>query len=94
VRLASDGTQNACSFLYAASARVAKAMGFVRFITYTLDNEPGTSLRAAGWKLEKTGIKSWWSLHQTAGRTVRERAHFSECKSRWSAPQMEFNLDV
>ena len=90
VRLASDGAPNACSFLYAAAARVARTMGFVRMMTYTLTSESGISLRAAGWKLEKHGIKSWWSLHQSAGRTVKPRAHFGETKSRWGAPGMGF----
>ena len=48
-RMCSDGTKNACSFLYAAAARAAKAMGYRKIITYTLDTENGTSLRAAGW---------------------------------------------
>ena len=51
VRLASDGTPNACSMLYAALARAGVAMGYRRedIFTYTLATEPGTSLRAAGW---------------------------------------------
>lgn len=48
-RLCTDGTKNACSFLYAAAARAAKAMGYERIITYTLDTENGASLKAAGW---------------------------------------------
>lgn len=48
-RLCTDGTKNACSFLYAAAARAARAMGYQRIITYTLDTEGGVSLRAAGW---------------------------------------------
>lgn len=48
-RLCTTGEQNACSILYAAAARAAKAMGYHKIITYTLDSEPGTSLRAAGW---------------------------------------------
>ena len=48
-RLCTTGEQNACSMLYAAAARAAKAMGYHKIITYTLDSEPGTSLRAAGW---------------------------------------------
>lgn len=49
-RLCTTGVQNACSMLYAAAARAAKAMGYHKIITYTLDTEAGTSLRAAGWK--------------------------------------------
>ena len=48
-RLCSDGAKNACSILYAASARAAKAMGYRKIITYTLDTEGGASLHAAGW---------------------------------------------
>ena len=48
-RLCTTGEQNACSMLYGAAARAAKAMGYQKIITYTLDSEPGTSLRAAGW---------------------------------------------
>lgn len=49
-RLCTDGTRNACSMLYAAAWRAARAMGYRKLITYILDTEPGTSLRAAGWK--------------------------------------------
>lgn len=50
-RLATDGTKNACSFLYGACARAAFALGYKRIGTYILASEPGTSLAAAGWKL-------------------------------------------
>ena len=49
VRLATDGTYNACSVLYAAAARAGKAMGYRRIQTYTLPVEGGASLRASGW---------------------------------------------
>ena len=42
---------NACSKLYAAAWRAARALGYRRIVTYTLTTEPGTSLRAAGWKV-------------------------------------------
>lgn len=50
-RLATDGTRDACSFLYGASARAAFALGFKRIGTYILASEPGTSLSAAGWRM-------------------------------------------
>lgn len=50
-RVCTDGTKNACSMLYGAAWRAAKAMGFRRLITYTLPEEGGASLRAAGWTL-------------------------------------------
>lgn len=50
-RLTADSMPNACSMLYAAAWRAARALGWRRLITYTLKTEPGTSLRAAGWKV-------------------------------------------
>jgi hypothetical protein len=46
-----EDTPNACSMLYAAAWRAARALGYRRCITYTLASEPGTSLTAAGWTL-------------------------------------------
>lgn len=50
-RCCTDGAFNACSMLYGAAWRVAKALGYKRLITYTLPEEGGASLRASGWKL-------------------------------------------
>jgi len=50
-RCCTDGTKNACSMLYGASWRVAKELGYKRVITYILQEESGTSLKAAGWRL-------------------------------------------
>jgi hypothetical protein len=49
-RLASDGCRNACSCLYGAAWRAAKALGYRRLVTYILSDEPGTSLKASGWR--------------------------------------------
>lgn len=50
-RLCTDGTKNACSMLYSAAWRVAKALGWKRLITYILSSENGSSLYASNWKL-------------------------------------------
>lgn len=50
-RCCTDGTRNACSVLYGAAWRAARAMGYRRLITYTLPHEGGASLRGAGWRL-------------------------------------------
>ncbi len=50
-RVCTDGAKNACSMLYGASWRAAKALGYTRLITYTLPAEGGASLRGAGWSL-------------------------------------------
>lgn len=49
IRLATDGTPNACSALLGAAWRAARAMGYQRLITYTHASESGASLRAAGF---------------------------------------------
>ncbi len=50
-RCTTDGTKNACTMLYGASARTAKAQGWRRIITYTQEGESGASLKAAGFVL-------------------------------------------
>ena len=60
VRLCTDGTRNACSFLYGASAKAAFALGYKRIGTYIAQREGGASLRASGWKLiGETSGRSW-----------------------------------
>lgn len=61
LRLCSDGTKGVCSFLYSRAARVARELGYEKIITYILQTESGTSLRASGWKLEadNVGGSSW-----------------------------------
>lgn len=59
-RLCTLGDENACSMLYGACWRAARALGYKRLITYILASEPGTSLRAAGWRLVgEAGGGSW-----------------------------------
>ena len=66
-RLCTDGTKNACSMLYAAAWRAARAMGYEKIITYTLDTESGASLRAAGWTCAGlTGGKRWTGSRRPA----------------------------
>ncbi len=83
LRVATDGTPNACSALLGACARAAKAIGARRIITYTLTSETGASLRGAGWVCEcgDTG-KSWW-MHTGTRTPAREREHMSQSKARW-----------
>lgn len=79
-RCCTDGTKNAASKLYAAAWKATRAMGYRRLVTYTLVQEPGTSLRAAGWKsLYQTQGGSWSSesrpridRHPTGQKTLWE----------------------
>lgn len=51
-RLCTDGTRNACSFLYGRAAKIAKDMGYSKIITYILETENGSSLKASNWHCE------------------------------------------
>ena len=81
-RLCTNGTKNACSFLYGAAARAAFALGYLRIGTYTLPDEGGASLRGAGWKLiGERGGGSWSRENRpridtapTQGKLLWERA--------------------
>lgn len=66
-RVATDGTDNVCSFLYGACRKAAFALGYNRIITYTLSEEGGASLRGAGFTLKGTRGGGSWS------RTSRPR---------------------
>jgi hypothetical protein len=86
LRLAADGTPNAPSALLGACVRVARAAGYHRILTYTLDSEGGASLRGAGWTKEEAGIRSWWT-HPGGipdGRIVKPREHYEQLKTRWA----------
>lgn len=80
-RLVSDGTYNACSMLYAAAARVGKALGYKRIQTYILEEELGTTLKAAGWTFDglTTHTKPWTG---TNGKPRRDDQPFG-LKQRW-----------
>ena len=78
-RCCTDGTRNAPSMLYRAAWRAARAMGYRRLVTYTLPEEGGASLRAAGWRLiGEAGGGSW----QRESRP-RVDLHPTQTKLRW-----------
>lgn len=78
-RLCTDGTRNACSFLYAAAARAAAAMGYDKIITYTLESENGASLRAAGWTCQGQA----GGLHWTGDRKPAVQQYPAQMKLRY-----------
>jgi hypothetical protein len=78
-RLATDGTKNACSALYAAAWRAARALGYRKLVTYTLASESGTSVRAAGWALVGSVRGRSWD---TPSRPRVDRAPTQD-KLRW-----------
>lgn len=75
---------NACSMAYAWAAKQALRRGFEKIITYTLDGEPGTTLKAAGWVVEhRTKGRSW----STASR-LRDDKTPTVDKLRWTPAKM------
>ena len=59
-RCCTDGTQNSASMVYGALCRAAKALGYKRAVTYTLETEIGSSLRASNWRRDgETRPQAW-----------------------------------
>lgn len=83
LRVATDGTPNVCSMLYGAVRRAAIGMGYrpENVITYTLETEPGTSLRAAGWHRDGKTTGGRWD---TPSRPRTDKAPTIR-KVRWRA---------
>ena len=93
LRLCTTGEKDVCSFLYSRAARIAKEMGYTKIITYILESESGTSLRASGWKLEADGVGgSDWNVPSRPREVVasqmslfpeKQKYPVGEKKQRW-----------
>jgi hypothetical protein len=89
LRVCTDGTKNACSMLYGAAWRAARAMGYRRLVTYTLNTEPGVSLDAAGWQnVGECGGGKW---HRE--RRPRVDEHPTQMKFRWEVTEARDGLE-
>lgn len=79
-----DAPKGSCSFLYARCWNAAKALGWAKLITYTLQSESGASLRGAGWKvvaeLSGSSGKGWTNRPGREWQEVTGQAKF-----RWEA---------
>jgi hypothetical protein len=79
-----EAPKGACSFLYARCWQAAKALGWQKLITYTLQSESGSSLRGAGWKLiaelKGSNGKGWTNRPGREWQPVTGQAKF-----RWEA---------
>ena len=89
-RNCTDGTYNAGSMLYGACCRAAKALGYKKIITYTLESEPGTSLRASGWALAQKNVGGG---ADGTGRTGEENWCSSRCLVRKSSTRLKRKSD-
>ena len=78
-----DSPKNTCSFLYGRSWRIWQQMGGKRMITYTLQKESGSSLRAVDWKIVGE-TKVWKEGTGWATRPGREwQPIYGQQKFRW-----------
>lgn len=78
-RCCTDGTKNACTMLYGAAWRAAKALGYKRLVTYTRQSENGASLRASNWICDGEAGGTHW----TGERYIQEEIVLDEKKIRW-----------
>lgn len=94
LRLCTNGEKDVCSFLYGKAARISKELGYRKIITYILETETGTSLRASGWKCEETNVGgSDWDTpsrrrevipHQLSFFPEKNKYPINVKKQRWS----------
>lgn len=78
-----DSYFNACSILYSRAIRAGKAMGYTKFISYTLDEEDGGSLRAVGF-IQTATVKSRASGWSSKQRERDIRNYPIGVKKRWT----------
>jgi hypothetical protein len=80
IRVCTDGTFNANSFLYSRVKKIALLMGYEKVITYTLQEESGASLKAIGAQIEAEVQPGKWNRK---GRPRRNQEVYSKLKWRW-----------
>lgn len=72
-RTATDGCPHANSALYGAAWRVAQAMGYRTFVTYTQADESGASMRAIGATLvRRLPPRKGWADSSVALKAIRD----------------------
>ena len=77
-RVCTNGARNACSMLYSACCRIAKAMGYKKVITYTLQSEDGASVKASNFICDGEAGGTHWTGKQNRGQQIP-----NEMKVRW-----------
>jgi hypothetical protein len=72
-RVCTNGYRNSTSFLYSRIKRIAQLLGYLKIITYTLQSESGSSLKAIDAKIEKEVIhKHQWTDYKNIKRQIQE----------------------
>lgn len=90
-RVCTLGTKNACTRLYGALGRAAKALGYLTLWTYTLASEPGVSPRAAGFYLDAEIPERDWAAE--SGRDRYEENLFGERRTP-EGPKFRWRRDL
>ena len=80
LRVCTDGTPNANSFLYGRVKRIALLMGYEKVITYTLEEESGASLRAVGAQIVGSTRPKEWSV---PSRPRESQEVYGKVKVKW-----------
>ena len=94
--------KNACSYLYGRCEKIWRAMGGERIITYTLETEPGSSLRAVNWKITgQTRLRkptSNWNTRSSRFKGYvenrRDQKAYQFKKNRWEKILVEEPLRI
>ena len=90
-RVSTDGTRNACSKLLGAAWRGAQALGWRRCITYTLDEESGSSLRGAGWRaVGEVNGRAWANCSRRGNKAEASAAQWKD-KIRWEVVAHDYD---
>jgi hypothetical protein len=76
-----EGNRNACSMLYGACSRMARAAGADNLVTYLHGDEHGASLRASGWVPDGMTDGGQWDRSSRPRRAVADALP----KQRWWA---------
>lgn len=80
LRVCTDGTRNACSFLYGRVKRIAALMGYRKVITYTLADESGASLKAVGGRVVGEVRPQEWGV---PSRPRKSQDVYGKAKLKW-----------
>ena len=78
-----DAPKNTCSFLYGRCWRIWQQMGGKKMITYTLQEESGSSLRGSGWKI--VGEVKPHNRWESKGNGREWQPIYGQLKFRWEA---------
>lgn len=89
-RVCTDGAPNLCSFLYARIVRAAKELGYARLVTYTLTEEDGASLKAAGWVMVSDGQRR----AERGGSRIRDWTERGREPSKFPGPRNRWEISL